>query len=108
MLSYSEFQLPAEPSFGSHDGKQSCASSKYTLRTMTLVTRSMIRLPPTSFAPFRPKIVVLLPTLIRMRALWLRVDRTRASSTGPLGVTLPQTAGSYVARKASRLYAGSA
>lgn len=72
------------------------------LRTITFETRSIIRVRPVSRAPRSPMTVVFAPTLICVCRVWLVTDRTRASSTGPLGATRPQTAGSYAAR-----YAGS-
>jgi hypothetical protein len=94
-VSYSEFQLPAEPSVGAQAGKQSWASSNATLRTMTLLTRSSIRFAPRIFAVRpTPTIVVFDPTLMRTRSPWLRVERTRASSSGPVGATRPHVAGS--------------
>jgi hypothetical protein len=94
-VSCSEFQLPAAPSVGVQAGKQSWASSRLRLRTITLLTRSRIRFAPVIFAVRpRPMIVVFGPTLMRMRSVWLRAERTRASSSGPLGATRPHVAGS--------------
>src|SRR4051794_7249232 len=102
--SYSEFQLPAEPSVGSHAGKQSAASVTSTFRMITLLTPVRARLPWVSRPPSIPMIVVLLPTLIFTVAPWFLAERARASSSGPLGlVVVPQTAGSYAARNASRV-----
>jgi hypothetical protein len=42
--------------------------------------------------------VVLGPTSIWIRAVWLRCDLALASSSGPLVGTRPQVAGSYWAR----------
>ena len=59
-----------------------------------------IRLIKMVFAPVifaarpRPMIVVFGPTLMRIRSVWLRAERTRASSSGPLGATRPHVAGS--------------
>jgi hypothetical protein len=64
-------------------------------RTMTLLTLVSSRLPPSIRAPRRPAIVVFDPTLIRICSPCRRADRTRASSSGPVGlVARPQTAGS--------------
>ena len=107
-MSNCEFQLPVAPSVGDQAGKQSCASSKVRLRTMVLLAPSSIRVSPISFAPRSPMIVVFGPTLICVCRVWFCTERTRASSSGPLGATRPQTAGSYVARYAARSYSGSA
>jgi hypothetical protein len=64
MRSNWEFQLPASPSFGDQAGKQSNASTKLRLRTITLLAESTISVRFSSLPPRWPTIVVFGPTLI--------------------------------------------
>src|SRR5512142_249218 len=106
MLSYWEFQLPAEPSVGSHAGKQSKASSKVMFRMITLSMPFTYTLAPTSVASLpSPTIVVFGVTVIRTRFCWFPCDALRAVSCVPLGTFFPQgPAGSYAVRYALSEY----
>ncbi|GAB4106923.1 hypothetical protein GCM10028790_59420 [Micromonospora taraxaci] len=64
------------------------------MRTITFDARSIISVSPVNRAPRSPTIVVFGPTLIWVCRVWLATERTRASSSGPLGATRPHTAGS--------------
>src|SRR5690606_29684299 len=82
---------------------------KVRLRTMTLSELLNSRVRWRRVAPFSPNTVVLEPGLITVWASWLRMERTRASSSGPDGSSCqPPTSGSAVAWELSKSYSGSA
>ena len=108
--SYCEFHEPSAPSVGAHAGKQSKVSWNVRLRTMMLVrlfaTLAVPRM--SSHAPRMRRVAaeaddrgVRAEADAHARLLRLSARRRAQLSSGPVGVTRPHTAGSYVARNAS-------
>ena len=95
-MSYSLFQLPSDPSVGSHCGKQSLTAVWLRLRMITLDEPSIWRDSPLIPAcEPAPMIVVLLGTFATIVCFCLAAAARRASSSAPSGSrSVPQTAGS--------------